>query len=301
MSPGNCSGSYSAPPRASAIAWRSSSPPSEVDATTFSILIFAIWIYLPLAQEGSFLGSLAFEGYLNTFPRSEAPVPPLGRGFRPPLEPADDRVHRPYIGNWGAFRADGLDQAPGDRLDLRPAAALHVLEHARPVPGGGGGDLDGLGGDAVRVQRGPRGVGGEDPLAGDPVEEGAQVRVRGKIAVRSAEDGGEGVDRGVHDGLRPQLAPHVVRHGRPHPGGGEDAGDSLRVRARRAVPRPNDGLAGARVDDLAGRDERDAVRRRPRHDAGRLRRQRLRVPKTVLERDERALPPERTQRIDRRG
>src|SRR5882672_558518 len=38
MSPGNCSGSYSAPPRTRAIAWRSSSSPREVDATTFSIL-----------------------------------------------------------------------------------------------------------------------------------------------------------------------------------------------------------------------------------------------------------------------
>src|SRR6267143_3539278 len=41
MSPGNCSGSYSAPPRARAIACRSSSFPREVDATTFSIWIFA--------------------------------------------------------------------------------------------------------------------------------------------------------------------------------------------------------------------------------------------------------------------
>src|SRR6267143_3950555 len=38
MRPGNCSGSYSAPPRTRAIAWRSSSSPREVDATTFSIL-----------------------------------------------------------------------------------------------------------------------------------------------------------------------------------------------------------------------------------------------------------------------
>src|SRR5437879_11311425 len=37
MSPGNCSGSYSEPPRARAIALRSSSRPREVDATTFSI------------------------------------------------------------------------------------------------------------------------------------------------------------------------------------------------------------------------------------------------------------------------
>src|SRR3990172_3246662 len=43
MRPGNCSGSYSAPPRASAIACKSSSCPSEVDATTFSILIFALY------------------------------------------------------------------------------------------------------------------------------------------------------------------------------------------------------------------------------------------------------------------
>ncbi len=41
MSPGNCSGSYSAPPRTRAIAWRSSSSPREVEATTFSILMFA--------------------------------------------------------------------------------------------------------------------------------------------------------------------------------------------------------------------------------------------------------------------
>src|SRR5437667_11202750 len=37
MRPGNCSGSYSEPPRARAIALRSSSRPREVDATTFSI------------------------------------------------------------------------------------------------------------------------------------------------------------------------------------------------------------------------------------------------------------------------
>src|SRR6266571_6804013 len=37
MRPGNCSGSYSEPPRARAIALRSSSCPREVDATTFSI------------------------------------------------------------------------------------------------------------------------------------------------------------------------------------------------------------------------------------------------------------------------
>src|SRR3990170_1666928 len=37
MRPGNCSGSYSAPPRTRAIALRSSSPPREVDATTFSM------------------------------------------------------------------------------------------------------------------------------------------------------------------------------------------------------------------------------------------------------------------------
>src|SRR6267143_6312692 len=41
MSPGNCSGSYSAPPRTRAIACRSSSFPREVEATTFSILKFA--------------------------------------------------------------------------------------------------------------------------------------------------------------------------------------------------------------------------------------------------------------------
>src|SRR2546422_2758425 len=37
MRPGNCSGSYSEPPRAREIALRSSSCPREVDATTFSI------------------------------------------------------------------------------------------------------------------------------------------------------------------------------------------------------------------------------------------------------------------------
>src|SRR5437899_2775574 len=37
MRPGNCSGSYSEPPRARAIALRSSSRPRDVDATTFSI------------------------------------------------------------------------------------------------------------------------------------------------------------------------------------------------------------------------------------------------------------------------
>src|SRR5437867_5251532 len=37
MRPGNCSGSYSEPPKARAIALRSSSCPREVDATTFSI------------------------------------------------------------------------------------------------------------------------------------------------------------------------------------------------------------------------------------------------------------------------
>src|SRR5439155_791013 len=41
INPGNCSGSYSAPPRTRAIAWRSSSSPRDVDATTFSILMFA--------------------------------------------------------------------------------------------------------------------------------------------------------------------------------------------------------------------------------------------------------------------
>src|SRR5438132_12342593 len=42
MRPGNCSGSYSEPPRARAIALRSSSCPREVDATTFSIRNFAM-------------------------------------------------------------------------------------------------------------------------------------------------------------------------------------------------------------------------------------------------------------------
>src|SRR5207247_9674735 len=41
INPGNCSGSYSAPPRTRAIAWRSSSSPRDVEATTFSILMFA--------------------------------------------------------------------------------------------------------------------------------------------------------------------------------------------------------------------------------------------------------------------
>src|SRR5712691_4982 len=42
MRPGNCSGSYSEPPRARAIALRSSSCPREVDATTFSIRYLAM-------------------------------------------------------------------------------------------------------------------------------------------------------------------------------------------------------------------------------------------------------------------
>src|SRR5271156_4798058 len=39
MSPGNCSGSYSAPSKPSAIDWRSSASPREVEATTFSMRI----------------------------------------------------------------------------------------------------------------------------------------------------------------------------------------------------------------------------------------------------------------------
>src|SRR2546422_10438660 len=42
MRPGNCSGSYSEPPRAREIALRSSSCPREVDATTFSIRYLAM-------------------------------------------------------------------------------------------------------------------------------------------------------------------------------------------------------------------------------------------------------------------
>src|SRR5437867_505283 len=42
MRPGNCSGSYSEPPRAREIALRSSSCPREVDATTFSIRNFTM-------------------------------------------------------------------------------------------------------------------------------------------------------------------------------------------------------------------------------------------------------------------
>src|SRR5467141_299762 len=44
MRPGNCSGSYSEPPRARAIALRSSSRPREVDATTFSIRNLAMGV-----------------------------------------------------------------------------------------------------------------------------------------------------------------------------------------------------------------------------------------------------------------
>src|SRR3989304_5088092 len=63
------------------------------------------------------------------------------------------------------------------------------------------------------------------------------------------------------------------------------------------------GSAGAAVRGVvggfAGRAERAAVRRPPREDGVRAFRDPFRVSETVLQRDERAPPPERAQRLDR--
>src|SRR3990170_5991144 len=163
MSPGNCSGSYSAPPRASAIAWRSSSPPRDVDATTFSILIFAMLRFLPPEGDcGPRRLSPAFKGPFKYSSGGERPSGPPGAA---PLDAPDERIDPFIIGKRHPPSLGRAEEGPRDRLDLRGPPPLDVLEHARPVLGRPGRHLRGLGGDPVRVEGKARGPGGGRALA----------------------------------------------------------------------------------------------------------------------------------------
>src|SRR5437879_2442426 len=93
MRPGHCSGSYAEPPRARAIALRSSSCPREVDATTFSIRNFAMGTP-PGRDRGSRRrwNQLHATGPLYT---SVRPGTPPGRPNGPLPETAGPRNHEP--------------------------------------------------------------------------------------------------------------------------------------------------------------------------------------------------------------
>src|SRR6266704_1801421 len=110
MRPGHCSGSYSEPPRARAIALRSSSCPREVDATTFSIRNLA-------------MGTPSGPGS-----RIPAPVEAPARNrcliyFRPPRTRPEDRTD--FARDCRA--AESRDPADPSRLD-----ALHAAVRLRP-------------------------------------------------------------------------------------------------------------------------------------------------------------------------
>src|SRR6266581_4704119 len=125
MSPGNCSGSYSEPPRARAIALRSSSCPREVDATTFSIRTLA-------------MGTPSGPGS-----RIPAPVEAPARNrcliyFRPPRTSPEDRTDFARDGR----AAESRDPADPSRLDalhaavcLRPPQQAQERLGLRPVEG----------------------------------------------------------------------------------------------------------------------------------------------------------------------
>src|SRR3990170_2970682 len=169
MRPGNCSGSYSAPPRASAIAWRSSSPPRDVDATTFSILIFAMLRFLPPEGAcGPRRFSPAFRGLFKYSSGRERPSGPPGSA---PLDAPDERIDPLIIGKRQPPSPGRAEEGPRDRLDLRRASPLDVLEHARPVLRRPGRHLRGLGGGPVRVEVDPRGPGGGRAFAREPVQQ----------------------------------------------------------------------------------------------------------------------------------
>src|SRR5438309_5351032 len=89
MRPGNCSGSYSEPPRARAIALRSSSGPREVAATTFSIRNLAMATPLRRrSRTGAVRGHLDAGGalYGSVRPGALSKAPSAER-FQPPPEP----------------------------------------------------------------------------------------------------------------------------------------------------------------------------------------------------------------------
>src|SRR5438445_8433636 len=93
MRPGNCSGSYSEPARARAIALRSSSCPREVDATTFSIRNLAMGT--PPSRDRGYRRrwrQLHATGPLYT---SVRPGTPPGRPNGPLPETAGPRNHEP--------------------------------------------------------------------------------------------------------------------------------------------------------------------------------------------------------------
>src|SRR3972149_2863866 len=133
MRPGNCSGSSSAPRGAGAIAWRASAPPRDVDATTFSILIFAMLRFLP--PEGACGPRRLSPAFKGLFKYSSGRERPSGR-LRPGLFEAPDERIDPFIIGERAPPARGrAEEGPRDRLDLRGPPPLDVLEHARPVLG----------------------------------------------------------------------------------------------------------------------------------------------------------------------
>src|SRR5206468_9469622 len=109
MSPGNCSGSYSEPPRARAIALRSSSCPREVDATTFSIRKLAM---------GTSMAGIARTGAVGGHCTQVVPYMFLLR-TRPPREPKAD--FGLLAGHW---IADPADRYVSMR-STRPFASAH--------------------------------------------------------------------------------------------------------------------------------------------------------------------------------
>src|SRR5439155_9113842 len=109
MRPGNCSGSYSEPPRARAIALRSSSCPREVDATTFSIRKLAM---------GTSMAGIARTGAVGGHCTQVVPYMFLLR-TRPPREPKAD--FGLLAGHW---IADPADPYPSMR-STRPLPSAH--------------------------------------------------------------------------------------------------------------------------------------------------------------------------------
>ncbi len=122
-----------------------------------------------------------------------------------------------------------------------------------------------------------------------------QVLVPDKPSVRDAGDGGERIDRCVHDELRPEFCLDVV--GDPHDDARvrEEVAQTNEIRLLDPDPRAEDRLADSRVANLAGPEERHAVRRGPRDDSLCDLRDRLGVPEAVLHGDEQCIVRERTQ------
>ncbi len=193
----------------------------------------------------------------------------------------------------------GPDDGPGDRIDFRSSVTVEVLEHTAAVRGGPACDEDGAVVEFVRIDCGTLCLRDGRGLAAHGLEAREETLVTDEPSVRDACEGGQWIDRRVHDELRPELRLDIA--GDPHDDAGvrEEVAQANEVRLTDADPGTEDRFADARVANLAQSERRHPVRRRPCDDSFRDLRDRLGVPETVLHRDEQRLVREGTERDHR--